>query len=249
MARSFKQYAYYDRHGFVMEGTKVEIAEKIGIKESTVSYYCSPAYRNRIKGDESIRIYPLVEEPYYIDNVDVLRIKALQKVYDYQHKDIAEWLGISPRSVSAKMTGESRFNVEEVHVLEDMLYLEEGELILESIDEVEQDNEQEEPIDPLNDGTNVRDDLTLSDEDIHEREVRYMNPIAPRYYVIDREGYDYIRFEDGTKVHFSEKTKAGYEKIYSTAPPEMKRLRFELIPQADNERIIDTYEGGVNSLD
>ncbi len=45
-----KEYALYKGDDFIMIGTLREIAEYLGIKKTSASFYNSPAYKRRIKG-------------------------------------------------------------------------------------------------------------------------------------------------------------------------------------------------------
>lgn len=46
----FKEYALYKGDELLAIGTRTELAKKFDIKEKTISFYNSPAYKKRIKG-------------------------------------------------------------------------------------------------------------------------------------------------------------------------------------------------------
>lgn len=53
MSRRQKEYAYYDKNdNFVDTGTKKELAERLGVKPSTIGYYATPSQRKRTKTAE-----------------------------------------------------------------------------------------------------------------------------------------------------------------------------------------------------
>lgn len=62
MSRRQKEYAYYDRHDNLVDiGTKKELAERMGIKASTIEYYATPSKRKRTK-EAGIKVIPIEEE-------------------------------------------------------------------------------------------------------------------------------------------------------------------------------------------
>lgn len=57
-----KEYALYKGDNLLKIGTVEEIAEELGIKKETVSFYKSPAYSKRTNPDRSLRLIALDEE-------------------------------------------------------------------------------------------------------------------------------------------------------------------------------------------
>lgn len=48
--RKLKQYAVYKGEELLVMGSAKECAEKLGVKEATVRFYSTPAYRDRLEG-------------------------------------------------------------------------------------------------------------------------------------------------------------------------------------------------------
>lgn len=62
MSQREKEYAYYDKNdNFIDIGTKKELAERLGVKPSTIEYYATPSKRKRTK-TAGIKVIPLEEE-------------------------------------------------------------------------------------------------------------------------------------------------------------------------------------------
>ncbi len=120
-------YAYYNRQDeLVMTGTLQEIADAIGISKGTVKFYSYPTYRKRTK--TGIRVVK-IDEPEWVAWVNVEKIKHYADEYGYTYTDLAEILNLSYPNVKNRMARRNRFTRDEVELLEDLFFLDEGELI------------------------------------------------------------------------------------------------------------------------
>jgi hypothetical protein len=125
-----KEYAYYNRHDeLVATGTKKELSEKLGVTVGTLGLYMSPSYRKR--AEKGIRVIPITDYPERVKNVDIKRIRLLMEDGGYKHKDLAEVLDISYASIKKRLIGAVTFTADEIETLEDLFFLDEGELIKE----------------------------------------------------------------------------------------------------------------------
>lgn len=62
MGSPAKEYAYYDRNdNFIDIGTKKELAERLGVKPSTIEHYATPSKRKRTK-TAGIKVIALEED-------------------------------------------------------------------------------------------------------------------------------------------------------------------------------------------
>lgn len=52
------EYAIYKGDEFLIIGTRQECADRLGVKPDTISYYCTPTYRKKLKarGSEHIAV-------------------------------------------------------------------------------------------------------------------------------------------------------------------------------------------------
>lgn len=114
-------YVVY-KHGVYMgEGTFEELAEITGRTEYTLR-------KIRSKGSN---IWEIVSKRECIDfgEVDNDKILSLLKEFDYTQNEIAQLLGIAKSAVSARLRDTLRWREPEIEELEDLFFLEEGELL------------------------------------------------------------------------------------------------------------------------
>ena len=124
-----EEYAYYNRQDeLVMTGTLQEIADEIGISKETVKFYSYPTYRKRTK--KGIRVVK-IDELERVEWVNVEKIKHCLDEYGYTYTDLAEILELSYQGVKNRMAERTRFTRDEIELLEDLFFLDEGELIKE----------------------------------------------------------------------------------------------------------------------
>ncbi|MCC5894859.1 MAG: helix-turn-helix transcriptional regulator [Alkalibacterium sp.] len=128
MALEDREFAYYNKHDeLVMTGTLEEIGYELGVKPSTVHFYTSQVYRNRTK--RGIRVVDISDGHKRINTANLAKLKQKKEERGYTLKELGEVLNVSEHSFSRKMEGYIRFTKDEIRELEDLFFLEEGELI------------------------------------------------------------------------------------------------------------------------
>lgn len=115
-------YAAYKRGVFMARGTYKELSKLTGLKTSTLKVYA-------IAG--SSKTWDIVREDEYVSKNRVKRGELI-KIYrknDYDIDELAEVVGIPFEEMELKVTGRLHFKKSELEELEDLFFLEEGELI------------------------------------------------------------------------------------------------------------------------
>jgi len=129
MKRYKRVYALYKRDEYVKEGTVEELAEASGLTPKYIywlAHTSTPIKKWTIVAtDEKVELFAPIED------VDWQRIKELKQKNGYTDTELGEIINKSSATVSLKINGHVRFSYEEIEDLEDLFFLEPGELLKE----------------------------------------------------------------------------------------------------------------------
>ena len=125
-------YIVHQQGKHIGTGTDVEMAALTGLSPSTIRWYGSHAQQQQWQVTR-------VTEYVHKDHVDVERLKALIKEYGYTNREIAHHINATDNVIWRKLNRRSRWTMDELEVMEDLFFLDEGELLLgqDEVDEVD----------------------------------------------------------------------------------------------------------------
>jgi len=120
-------YEVYQDDQLISSGHTSKIANETGMSESTIFNYCD--------SDKSYKGWVIKKKTrsYDYHQVDYEKIKSNMKEFGLKHRDLAEVLDVATITLSKKMQQISRFKNTEIELLEDLFFLDEGELIKEEL--------------------------------------------------------------------------------------------------------------------
>lgn len=116
-------YLIYKHGEYVGEGTMEELAELTGRSASTL-------HSNYSIGS---RIWEIIrtDTPLKKRDVDNQRILNLMDEFGYTRKELAETIGLKYPTLSQKLRETNPWKREEIEELEDLFFLEEGDLLID----------------------------------------------------------------------------------------------------------------------
>lgn len=115
-------YALYYGDKYIAEGTAKELAEIDGVQPDTIRFYATPAYRKRSGVKAVVKLNDLVK-------ADLDKLRKLVDEHGYSRKDLSRVLNIRQNTLNQKMVGIIPFRILEIEELEDLFFLNEGELL------------------------------------------------------------------------------------------------------------------------
>ena len=118
-------YEVYEGDELIIKGDMDKVAGFLNVSEGVVS--------SALSSGRSISGWQIKKASRFIDHdkVDCLKIKIKMNEFKLKTTDLAEVLDISRVAVNQKLRGYSRFRDSEIELLEDLFFLDEGELIKE----------------------------------------------------------------------------------------------------------------------
>lgn len=116
-------YELYHHGELVKTGTKQELADYSGLSVSTIYSYASSTCRD---------IWDVIPIDEFVPKhlVDIERLEVLLAEYGYSKQEVAASLGITGAAIGNKLRKRARFRESELAYIEDLLFLEEGELVI-----------------------------------------------------------------------------------------------------------------------
>ena len=119
------------KHGeYVGEGNAVEMAKLTGLTRQSIHAIACKSYQAINKKWFAERVVTEHDIFAPVDRVDYDRLHELIKQTGAKNKDLAELLRFTPETISHKLTKRTRFRFTELETLEDLFFLEEGELLV-----------------------------------------------------------------------------------------------------------------------
>jgi DNA polymerase II small subunit/DNA polymerase delta subunit B len=118
-------YEIHEGDELISRGDVDTLAYKTGIASTTIRSHAST--KRLYKGWKITKVNTFVD----YDKVDYLKIRMKMREFDTSKSDIAQVLDITPQSVNSKLRKASKFRDLEIELLEDLFFLNEGELIKE----------------------------------------------------------------------------------------------------------------------
>lgn len=115
----------YEVHKYgtcIGRGTVDEIAALTGLSPSSVRRYSTHPYGDRWRIEREIKYYAL-------DQVNLTRLHDLKETGGYTYPELGEHVNLSERAMWHRFNGRSRWTHEEVSVMADLFYVDEGELL------------------------------------------------------------------------------------------------------------------------
>lgn len=126
MGRPLREYAYYKQGEHVCNGTRHELAMKLGVSKKVISNYIHSTKKNGSFYD--IQLLPLEEGSPFV-KAKVNTIKNLIEKEKITQRILAEWICVNPKTLSSKLNKRTRFTEDEIEKIEEVFRLEKGELI------------------------------------------------------------------------------------------------------------------------
>lgn len=117
-----KVYDLYKKDVYMARGTINELADISGLTIGTIYSYASSGY-NKKWGIKPVNEYIGHEE------IDTDRMIHLLRENDYSYDELSEVLEIPEEEVIRKLTKKEHFRTSEVEAIEDLFFLDDGELI------------------------------------------------------------------------------------------------------------------------
>lgn len=115
-------YCVYKNGELLSEGTIHQVVKETLLKPSTIQ-----SYADKTKTNPNLK-WKVLRKNNFVDT-DIFKIVLKMNEFGYETKDLAEALGITETSVRNKLYGKTRFWKSEVEELEDLFFLDDGELI------------------------------------------------------------------------------------------------------------------------
>lgn len=116
-------YEVYQGEELISSGRMAKVIEETGLSGTTIFNYCASGK------DYKGWTFTKKTKPYAYAEVDYDKLKEKLKEFGLKYKDLAEVLEVTPMTISKKIQKNSRFKNVEIELLEDLFFLDEGELI------------------------------------------------------------------------------------------------------------------------
>ena len=129
MGRVEERYALYHGDTFVAEGTAKELAKIEGVTPKTIRFYATPSYYKRKSRKRAMKTNGLVK-------ADLKKINNLAEEYGYSRKELSAVLDMKHNTFNQKMVGIIGFRESELESLEDLFFLDDGELLEKEINDM-----------------------------------------------------------------------------------------------------------------
>ena len=123
-------FAVWKNGEYVGEGNAVEMAKLTGLTRQSIHAIACKSYQAINKKWFAERVVTEHDIFAPIDRVDYDRLRAVIKQTGTKNTDLAELLGFTTETISHKLTKRTRFRFTELEILEDLFFLEEGELLV-----------------------------------------------------------------------------------------------------------------------
>lgn len=120
-------FVIYKYGEYFSEGNKDELSAKTGLRAKYIEELSCPS--KNIKKWQVDKLITRRDQFADFDEVDYARLKELIRENNYNSIELAELLEVHPMTVDYKLKKDIRFQYKEIETLEDLFYLDDGELL------------------------------------------------------------------------------------------------------------------------